>query len=148
MSTSEAEPLVLHTCCGPCATGSVPAWRAEGLEPLALFCNPNIQPAAEYERRLVAAGQMATALEVRLEVAELAVDAAHPWLPAACATGSPPPAPDRCRSCIGARLRVAARRCAELGMPRPELRRFFRTFNAAAPAFEAASRSLSEEGPA
>jgi predicted adenine nucleotide alpha hydrolase (AANH) superfamily ATPase len=112
------EPLLLHTCCGPCATGSIPAWRAEGLEPVALFCNPNVQPAAEYRRRLSAAGQMATALQVRLEVAELPVSAVHPWLPAACATGDPPAAPGRCRLCVGGRLRLAAQWCAELGLRR------------------------------
>jgi epoxyqueuosine reductase len=112
------EPLLLHTCCGPCATGSVPAWRAEGLEPLAFFCNPNIQPAAEYDRRLVGARAMADALDVQLQVAELQAAAAHPRLAGACLSAKAPQAPERCRTCIGARLQVAAARCAELGLPR------------------------------
>ena len=112
------EPLLLHTCCGPCASGSVPAWRAEGLEPLAFFCNPNIQPAAEYERRRLAAAVLADALAVRLEVLVLDVAAAHPWLADACVSGRPPATPQRCRSCIGARMQATARRCAELGLPR------------------------------
>ena len=63
------------------------------------------------------------------------------------------PAVDRgCYGCYGPQDTPNApsliRRIEELGMPRPELRRFFRTFNAAAPAFEAASRSLPEGGPA
>jgi epoxyqueuosine reductase len=112
------EPLLLHTCCGPCATGSVPAWRAEGLEPLAFFCNPNIQPLAEYDRRLLAAHAMADALSVRLEVSELDVAQTHPWLSAACRSGRPPAVPDRCRSCIGARMQAAAEHCAALGLRR------------------------------
>jgi predicted adenine nucleotide alpha hydrolase (AANH) superfamily ATPase len=96
----------------------VPAWRAEGLEPLAFFCNPNIQPAAEYERRLQAAFALAAAVGVRLEVSELDVAAAHPWLARACLSGRPPESPERCRSCIGARMQATARRCAELGVPR------------------------------
>jgi epoxyqueuosine reductase len=112
------EPLLLHTCCGPCATGSVPAWRSEGLEPLAFFCNPNVQPAAEYDRRLLGARAMAEALAVQLQVAELDVDAQHPWLGDACLSGRPPATPERCRSCIGVRLRAAAARCAEIGLPR------------------------------
>ena len=75
-----SEPLLLHTCCGPCAAGSVPAWRAEGLSRSRLFCNPNIQPAAEYERRLGAARTVAETLAVDLEVAELEAAVAHPWL--------------------------------------------------------------------
>ena len=43
--------LLLHTCCGPCSTVAVPAWRERGVEPVAWFANPNIQPAAEQERR-------------------------------------------------------------------------------------------------
>jgi predicted adenine nucleotide alpha hydrolase (AANH) superfamily ATPase len=112
------EFLLLHTCCGPCASGSVPAWRAEGLEPTAFFCNPNVQPAAEYERRLRAARALAAALAVRLEVSELDVAAVHPWHMDACLGGRPPAPPERCRSCVGARMQATARRCAELGMPR------------------------------
>jgi predicted adenine nucleotide alpha hydrolase (AANH) superfamily ATPase len=111
------EPLLLHTCCGPCAAGSVPAWRAEGLEPLALFCNPNVQPAAEYDRRLRSARSAAEALAVRLEVMELEVALAHPWLREACLSGHAPATPERCRSCIDVRLQAAARRCAALGLP-------------------------------
>ena len=43
--------LLLHTCCGPCSTVAVPAWRERGVEPVGWFENPNIQPAAELERR-------------------------------------------------------------------------------------------------
>ena len=50
--TRTMDDLLLHTCCGPCATVAVPAWRERGVEPLAWFFNPNIQPAAEQERRL------------------------------------------------------------------------------------------------
>jgi predicted adenine nucleotide alpha hydrolase (AANH) superfamily ATPase len=96
----------------------VPAWRAEGLEPLSFFCNPNIQPAAEYDRRLLAAHAMADALAVRLEVSEISAASAHPWLQDACLCGAAPAAPQRCRDCIGARLQATAVHCAELGLPR------------------------------
>jgi predicted adenine nucleotide alpha hydrolase (AANH) superfamily ATPase len=112
------DEFLLHTCCGPCASGAVPAWRAEGLEPLAFFCNPNIQPAAEYARRVSSAHDMAVALDVRLEVAELEVEWVQPWLAEACRSGSAPAAPVRCHDCIGARLTAAAARCAALGLPR------------------------------
>jgi predicted adenine nucleotide alpha hydrolase (AANH) superfamily ATPase len=86
--------------------------------PLAFFCNPNIQPLAEYDRRLLAAHGMADALAVHLEVSELDVAETHPWLSDACRSGRPPAVPDRCRSCIGARMQAAAERCAALGLPR------------------------------
>jgi epoxyqueuosine reductase len=112
------EPLLLHTCCGPCAAGSIPAWRAEGLEPLSLFCNPNVQPAAEYDRRLRSAHVVAEVLAVRMEVTQLEAALVHPWLEPARLSGHAPAVPERCRSCIGARLQAAAHRCAELGLPR------------------------------
>jgi len=44
-------PLLLHVCCGPCATYSVRRlrelrWHVEGY-----WCNPNIHPFSEHERR-------------------------------------------------------------------------------------------------
>lgn len=44
--------VLLHTCCGPCATGPVPALRKEGFDVLGFFYNPNIHPYTEYARRL------------------------------------------------------------------------------------------------
>ena len=43
--------LLLHTCCGPCSTIAVPAWRQRGIEPVGWFLNPNIQPRTEHARR-------------------------------------------------------------------------------------------------
>ena len=45
------EKLLLHVCCGPCALGSVPAFRADGFEPAGYYFNPNIHPWHEYEKR-------------------------------------------------------------------------------------------------
>lgn len=44
----------LHVCCGPCSAAAVPSLRAAGREPIAFFCNPNIQPSLEWLRRLEA----------------------------------------------------------------------------------------------
>src|SRR5512140_3827105 len=55
------DELFLHTCCGPCASVAVPAWRREGVEPELWFWNPNIQPEAEHARRLDSLMRFATA---------------------------------------------------------------------------------------
>ena len=68
--------LLLHACCGPCATVAVPAWRARGIEPLAWYRNPNIQPAAESRRRVEALRRYSRAVEL-----ELAVDERPPGTP-------------------------------------------------------------------
>ena len=110
--------LILHVCCGPCLSGSAPAWRAEGLEPEGLFCNPNIQPGVEHARRLQSARHAAQALALPLEVRKEEIVLAQPWLPAACADGRPPASPARCATCIGARLMATAAHCAAVGADR------------------------------
>lgn len=47
-----SRPLLLHTCCAPCATVTVDRYRAEGFEPVLFFHNPNIHPYREFRRRL------------------------------------------------------------------------------------------------
>lgn len=47
--------ILLHICCGPCAT-YVNRWLGEnGFEVRGLFYNPNIRPKFEYERRALTA---------------------------------------------------------------------------------------------
>lgn len=104
------DPILLHVCCGPCSTVAVPWWRAEGLEPLAVFVNPNIQPAAEYDRRREAMERFAHHSELELVVASR--PGVEAWLAAA---GSPAAASqaDRCRACLSLRLREVAQAAAE-----------------------------------
>lgn len=66
---SRPEPILLHVCCGPCATHAAEALAAE--RPVTLFwSNSNIWPAAEHELRLDAARSLATALGAPLAVDE------------------------------------------------------------------------------
>lgn len=58
--------VLLHTCCGPCATGPVPALRKEGFDVLGYFYNPNIHPFTEYEKRLEALQQYAEQQSLKL----------------------------------------------------------------------------------
>lgn len=112
---SGADHILLHACCGPCASVAVPAWRAEGLQPEALFCNPSIQPETEYERRLQAMQILADALRVPLTLAEREVPSCPAWLRGDAARQ---PAEARCRACVGFRLQAAARETAARGLPR------------------------------
>jgi predicted adenine nucleotide alpha hydrolase (AANH) superfamily ATPase len=91
------DTILLHVCCGPCSSVAVPWWRSEGLEPLALFLNPNIQPNTEYARRL-------DALETRAQSADLElIVAADPR--------------GRCYACLQLRLDEAAWEAARRGLP-------------------------------
>lgn len=44
--------VLLHICCAPCALMPYARLLGEGLEPMGLFYNPNIQPYTEQRRRL------------------------------------------------------------------------------------------------
>ena len=53
--------VLLHTCCGPCASACVPALRDLGNEVALFFSNSNIDTEAEFEKRLDNARTLAAA---------------------------------------------------------------------------------------
>jgi predicted adenine nucleotide alpha hydrolase (AANH) superfamily ATPase len=53
--------LLLHICCGPCATYPVTQLRTEGHDLHGFFYNPNIHPYQEYARRKEGVEQLALA---------------------------------------------------------------------------------------
>jgi len=112
--------LLLHACCGPCSTVSVPAWRSAGLEPRLLFANPNIHPAAEFARRLESLERFAEVAGVGL-LADASLGPAD-WLTAlgegeeCLAVAADDEA--RCAACLRLRLRETARQAAQCALPR------------------------------
>ena len=42
---------LLHTCCAPCSVACIQLLRAEGIEPVSYWYNPNIHPFTEYRAR-------------------------------------------------------------------------------------------------
>jgi predicted adenine nucleotide alpha hydrolase (AANH) superfamily ATPase len=108
--------LLLHTCCGPCSTVAVPAWRERGVEPVGWFENPNIQPDAELERRRESMRRYSDAagLEVIVPAGGEEAPAWRTWR-----EGLADAAPDeRCAACLGLRLGAAGRAARELGFAR------------------------------
>ena len=43
--------VLMHTSCAPCSLSCIDPLRAEGIEPVAFWYNPNIHPWKEYEAR-------------------------------------------------------------------------------------------------
>ncbi len=64
--------LLLHICCGPCASGTIPVWKSRGLEVAGFFFNPNIHPLLEWRRRATGARDVA-----QLNGVELVEDSAY-----------------------------------------------------------------------
>ncbi len=94
----------------------MPAWRERGVEPVAWFHNPNIQPSVELERRTESMRRFSRATGVEL-VSEDAPDEAAAWQEWTAALGTMTPS-ERCASCLSLRLRAAAAAAALLGVPR------------------------------
>ena len=51
--------VVLHTCCGPCASACVPRLIDDGHEVTMLFANSNIDTREEFEKRKAEAEKLA-----------------------------------------------------------------------------------------
>ena len=62
--------VLLHTCCGPCATYTVKRLREQGLGVTGFWYNPNVHPFREHQRRLEAMQTFAQAANMPLIVAE------------------------------------------------------------------------------
>ncbi len=58
--------VLLHTCCGPCASACIPRLKDEGHEVALYFSNCNIDTAEEFAKRLAAAQTLAAHEDVRL----------------------------------------------------------------------------------
>ena len=103
--------VLLHTCCGPCATSVVAALREEGREVVGYYYNPNIHPAAEHERRGQSLAAVGEAMDVPLIWSAPQDDLAAYLQAVAFREGS------RCQVCFNLRLREAARLAAKENFP-------------------------------
>lgn len=108
MSTT---PLLLHACCAPCSLEPVRLLREEGFEPTICWVNPNIQPAAEHERRLEELRRWCAAGQIELIEAGEDYDS---WERGVAPIGARD-RERRCRACYGLRLAEACRVAAERG---------------------------------
>ena len=62
--------ILLHCCCGPCATYTVNRLRDKGFEVIGFWYNPNIHPFTEHQSRLEAMRTLEKSMELPLIVAE------------------------------------------------------------------------------
>ena len=105
--------VLLHACCGPCASACVPRLKELGHEVTMFFANSNISDAAEFEKRKQAAQQLAEADGVAL----VAQDYDHDeWLKeVASGYEDAPEKGARCERCFRYNLAKAAAYAAAHG---------------------------------
>jgi predicted adenine nucleotide alpha hydrolase (AANH) superfamily ATPase len=115
MSESKANlpRLLLHCCCGPCAT-AVYERLSTDYEVLCYWYNPNIQPDEERHRRLEAMQKLArswppTGMELVVECGD-----EQAWAEAVAGLEQEPEGGRRCEICFAMRLRKAAQKAVEL----------------------------------
>ena len=98
--------ILLHVCCGPCASACVPALKSIGGDVTMLFANSNIDTREEFERRLRSAEKLAAVDGV--EIVALPYDHGE-WLrEVAAGYEHEPEKGERCARCFRYNLRKAA----------------------------------------
>jgi len=105
--------LLLHVCCGPCATHAIDRLQIE-YHLIAFFFNPNVYPQEEYERRLRAAATVCRACGVPMWLPEYAPAA---WERAVRGHEDEPEGGKRCLACFSLRLRCTAAAGQRAGIP-------------------------------
>ena len=108
-------PILVHACCGPCALEPLRLLREEGFAPTLHWSNPNIQPVAEYERRLRTLLGWAEAEGIEVVVCDDDAVRRDRWERACAPHGFD--RGTRCRACYALRLAAAADAAVERGFP-------------------------------
>lgn len=111
---AEHEKILLHTCCGPCATACTEKLCSSGYEPVLFFSNSNIFPEEEYGKRLEHAVKLAGILGLR--IIEDAYDHGA-WLEHVSGLEDEPEQGLRCVKCFGFSLARTAGEAGILGIP-------------------------------
>ncbi|HUV73467.1 MAG TPA: epoxyqueuosine reductase QueH [Anaerolineae bacterium] len=106
----EGRSILLHTCCGPCATYTINRLREQGYEVSGFWYNPNIHPFTEHQRRL--ASMEAYAESVGLP---LLSDEGYEMSEFLRAVVGREAHPERCRHCYAMRLGRTAKVAAGEG---------------------------------
>jgi len=105
--------VLLHTCCGPCASACAPRLKDEGHSVTLFFANSNIDTKEEYERRLASARLLADAESV--QIVPLPYDHDE-WLrEVAQGYENEPERGERCRRCFRYNLAKTAEAATRLG---------------------------------
>ena len=118
MSTPSAPPcqkpdLLLHVCCGPCATQVIEVLR-EDYRPVCFFYNPNIHPEEEFNARLEAVVKVARTSQVHLWVPPYRPEE---WFQAIRGFEQEPEGGARCDLCYRLRLEETAKAAKATSTP-------------------------------
>ena len=100
--------LLLHICCAPCSVACIKQLRAEGIEPVGFWYNPNIHPFTEYRARRNCLQEYARSIGLELVTED--EYGLRPFVQAVCGDID-----HRCGYCYACRFERTARYAAEHG---------------------------------
>jgi len=106
------QDILVHACCAPCCTYVFDALSA-GHTITALFYNPNIQPSAEYEKRLGDMKRVCLLKRVRIIIPDYDP---QPWRETTKGMEGEPEGGLRCTECFRLRLEKTAAEAVRLGI--------------------------------
>ncbi|WP_028516053.1 epoxyqueuosine reductase QueH [Ruminococcus flavefaciens] len=111
--SGERPSLLLHACCAPCSSHTLTVLYKYFRITL-YFCNPNIAPEEEYVFRLNELKRLVREMGLDIPIIEEDYDSA-PFYELAKGLEDLPERGERCKKCIGYRLRKAGEKAKELG---------------------------------
>lgn len=111
--SGERPSLLLHACCAPCSSHTL-AVLYKYFRITLYFCNPNIAPEEEYVFRLNELKRLVREMGLDIPIIEEDYDSA-PFYELAKGLEDLPERGERCKKCIGYRLRKAGEKAKELG---------------------------------
>ncbi len=97
--------ILLHVCCGPCATHSIVELRQESFDITLFFSNSNIHPEEEYLRRLDNLKTYADEIKIPYFIESYDPDS---WFQAVEGYEEEPEGGARCKICVRIRLEKTA----------------------------------------
>jgi epoxyqueuosine reductase len=112
---TEGSKILLHACCGPCASASVERLRKEGYEPLLYYANSNIWPENEWDKRRLYIERLADILGAELIIEPYAHDE---WKQSVRGFEAEPEGGPRCKACFAYNLELAAVKARDAGIHR------------------------------
>jgi len=103
--------ILLHICCGPCATAVIKYLKEKDLEVTGFFYNPNIQPQEEHDRRLKSLQDYMKKQPIDLIKESTGADYDTPYKQAVKTARTKE---ERCLACYDLRLRETAKQAQQM----------------------------------
>ena len=109
------QEILLHICCGVCASSVVERLREQGFRPLGFFYNPNIHPKTEYLKRQEITKQVASILG--FELVNTTYDK-QDWFLKTKGLEKEPEGGKRCSVCFKMRLEATKLKAQQMHIPK------------------------------